>query len=855
MGFQIENGVLVKYTEEPGATEVVLPPEVAIIGKDAFVNCTHINKLTVSENFKDVEPGAFRGCTGFADENGFIVVEGALMGYCGEETELTTPDTAQIIWGGAFTGNTKIKSVVISGKTTHVLKQSFEGCTNLTRVVFRNGLEQIGMYAFAGCSALSEISFPGSLRQIAACAFWECTALKEIVLPAGVTEIGGDAFGKCSSLEKITLPDTIPEISFYCFYECENLKDVTITETEAENRMEIGLSNPSINLHVPSLQKYMQCRILCQHNLYVDGKPVREAVIPESLTPTVLPVFSGCQSLERITIGSSAAGLPDYAFRNCSNLKSVTISEGVSFVGMYAFDGCSSLADITIPESVTGIGRSAFLRCSSLTSITIPKDVKQIEAGLFYDCCSLKEVTILGETAIAETSFHGCRNLKRFVLRHPGLTAERNALQGLNLTDIDASPDVWKKLSAAMRKNLISDAAVALFLTKPDEQSTNMRAILADYTGGKAVRGNYLRKYSSEGSADLLAAYLHALKKPLPLDELDAYISEFSGAAAEICAVWLNYKKEHYSKNDVEKAEQETFEKELGFKERTVADWRKLFKFSYEDGGAVISQYKGNDTDVVIPEKIGSKKVIAIGKYAFSCCSKMKSILIPDSIVRIGEWAFVECKHLSSVTIPGSVQSIGEHAFTECGNLTSVALPNGLQTISNGLFSGCPNLTDIRIPDSVTVIEQSAFARCKKLEHIAIPNSVTEIGSSAFYKCGKLESIIISKNLKGINEGMLADCSSLKEILIPASVTKIGAWAFQGCSSLTEITIPENLKELDPRAFEDCTKLKVLTLHGKDIRIEYVEMKKCPVTFRIPAGSRVELYAKNYGIPYEYISE
>ena len=49
----------------------------------------------------------------------------------------------------------------------------------------------------------------------------------------------------------------------------------------------------------------------------------------------------------------------------------------------------------------------------------------------------------------------------------------------------------------------------------------------------------------------------------------------------------------------------------------TIADG----KFEYEvneDGGVTITKYTGNDTEVVIPSKIGGKKVTSIGDKAFA---------------------------------------------------------------------------------------------------------------------------------------------------------------------------------------------------------------------------------------------
>ena len=51
-------------------------------------------------------------------------------------------------------------------------------------------------------------------------------------------------------------------------------------------------------------------------------------------------------------------------------IKDLVIPDGVTSIGNYAFFNCSSLTSVTIPNSVTTIGRSAFYQCSNLTSVT-----------------------------------------------------------------------------------------------------------------------------------------------------------------------------------------------------------------------------------------------------------------------------------------------------------------------------------------------------------------------------------------------------------------------------------------------------------------------------------------------------
>ena len=58
--------------------------------------------------------------------------------------------------------------------------------------------------------------------------------------------------------------------------------------------------------------------------------------------------------------------------------------------------------------------------------------------------------------------------------------------------------------------------------------------------------------------------------------------------------------------------------------------------------------------------------------YAFSYCTSLTSITIPDSVTSIGEYAFLFCTGLTSVTIGNGVTSIGYAAFGNCTGLTSV---------------------------------------------------------------------------------------------------------------------------------------------------------------------------------------
>ena len=153
---------------------------------------------------------------------------------------------------------------------------------------------------------------------------------------------------------------------------------------------------------------------------------------------------------------------------------------------------------------------------------------------------------------------------------------------------------------------------------------------------------------------------------------------------------------------------------------------------------------------------------------AFSGCTSLTSIDIPNGVTSIGDYVFNECRALTGVTIPDGVTSIGDSAFSYCSSLTSVTIGNGVTSIGYEAFKGCKSLTSITIPDSVTIIGGWAFAYCSSLTSVTIGNGVTSIGYGAF-----------------------AGCSALTSITIPDSVTSIGHMAFYECESLTGVYITD----------------------------------------------------------------
>ena len=165
---------------------------------------------------------------------------------------------------------------------------------------------------------------------------------------------------------------------------------------------------------------------------------------------------------------------------------------------------------------------------------------------------------------------------------------------------------------------------------------------------------------------------------------------------------------------------------------------------TYKDSDS--SDYNEYFDSVVIPQSVvynnRTFKITSIGNGAFSSCSGLTNVTIPNSVTNIGYSAFRGCSGLTSVTIPNSVTSISGRAFDGCSGLTSVTIPNSVTSVGDYAFYDCSSLTSVVIPNSVTSIDYFAFCSCTSLTSVTIPNSVTRIFGGAFYCCSSLTEII-----------------------------------------------------------------------------------------------------------------
>ena len=180
MGFEIENGVLKKYTEEQDVTEVVIPDGVTSIGERAFEWGNSLTDVTIPDSVTRIGNKAFEGCYNL--------------------TNVTISDSVTSIGENAFSYtpfyNNDKREFVIYGRVLYKYKD------NQSSVTIPDCVTSIGNSAFRDCSNLTTVTIPDSVKKIGDYAFELCTDLTTVNISEKAVAIVGNAFWGDSNLKK-----------------------------------------------------------------------------------------------------------------------------------------------------------------------------------------------------------------------------------------------------------------------------------------------------------------------------------------------------------------------------------------------------------------------------------------------------------------------------------------------------------------------------------------------------------------------------------------------------------------------------------------------------------------------------
>lgn len=506
-----------------------------------------------------------------------------------------------------------------------------------------------------------------------------------------------------------------------------------------------------------------------QENAYTkhtdsDGKVWYEGIIEtntrEIPSITQSGVFQDCTTLKEITTFVNPT-IGENCFKNCENLDTVTILGNDNhydvIINNNAFMNCTQLKTVIfgsywynpMDDKVT-IGQNAFYGDVKLRHLQGQDNIKTIGNYAFKDCSELTVLTLLNCDSIGNQAFENCTNITKIIVKGSA-TFGSNIFSGCtNIEEIIFLGDCSTNSTITnMMTQLDSVAKTTLKVRVPNEPN--------DYYS------NYYNKLSGIETSKEWKTQLSNNKyesyNDIVLCDYDTKGNDGVWDTA-VAFGWLKYNIRHL----------------------TIYESEIITNFPQIANSRVINDVFDKDCD-----KHGGENGYSTnqGEHLLSF-NQFKWF---TGLTSVPSEAFSGCTNLSSVTIPDSVTSIENNAFYDCYDLSSVILNNNLSSIGDEAFYECYALSSINIPNNVTSIGSQTFYTCRSLTFVNIPSNVTNIGSDAFYGCTSVTDVYFNwaseEELQGViwvdaNEGNdFAGASSGNTIIhIPSGMTSYyEAWA------------------------------------------------------------------------------
>lgn len=585
--------------------------------------------------------------------------------------------------------------------------------------------------AFAGGS----YTVPDYVIKIDESAFEDCTQLTAITIPDTIDSIGDYTFSGCTNLKSITLPDSLTSIGKYAFQNCSKLESLTIPASIAysdvlgDGGYDNGYGNHAID---------------------------------------------GCTGLTSLVIKTNAD-----ESRYLDNSAWIFVKDGVEYrlydesrVFVNGFADGADKENLEIPETISlgteytvcAVGDNAFRNNTTLKTLTLPGSVYMILAEAFEGCTSLESVTINNKNTKALSvnlmAFSGCTALQ--TVTGNLITAAYEAFSGCSALTGIAFVDVELDAALLARYNELQQQYSELEWQQYQSEDPNDEQLISQM---EAVRNelSLVKKKLGTGSIGD-----HAFQNCTSLAsvKIGSGVLSISYNAFDGCNTFSSvvYNSEAVIAGS-DRSDGITF---------AAGD----YKYAVRAKGKAALIHNTYTGSITIPETVKAGDgdtftVTAIGFNAFSNCSGVTSVNIPDSVVAIEPWAFSKCTSLASLTLPEDVEYIGDKAFSHCSSLSTLSIPSKVTEIGMGAFEQS-GLTELTIPDAVTSIREETISNCGSLEELTIGSGVENIASYAIHHNPSLKQVIIKA----------------------ATPPNVGEdWLFYGCDALTDIVVPESSLE------------------------------------------------------------
>lgn len=374
-------------------TEFTVPEGVVCLRKDTFYGCEKLQKLVLPNSLLIIGDSAVRSCEELTEvtlNDGLRRIEDRAFSYCPIQ-QVFIPQGAKAVRSYAFEADTKKKKVKRKDYADPVSEEFLSGGFDI-----RDGI--LNCYLGKG----GDVEIPDGVIEVAPHAF-EDAQIKSVIVPGSVKRIGKYAFCNCSKLVKITFSEGLEEIDDYAFMGTE------IEELVFPDGL-VRIGNHAFAPHFRnSIHKLSFGNGLAFIGDYAFGEfgaeiSMKELSFPDTLIEIGDNVFSNCEQLEKLCLGSGIKKIGSHNFEKCEKLTTLVLPEGLRSIGSSSFSKCG-ITEITLPESLTQLGFNALCYSPQLSRANIKCRLGPVISQLFKGCTIEKLEIPQGVKIIESYSF------------------------------------------------------------------------------------------------------------------------------------------------------------------------------------------------------------------------------------------------------------------------------------------------------------------------------------------------------------------------------------------------------------------------------------------------------------------
>lgn len=690
----------------------------------------------------------------------------------------------------------------------HAIKDgAFKNNKFIRKITIKGNIQTIGEEAFAN-SNIEEVVFEGNFKGLA---------------------IGAGAFRNCVRITAITLPDNVEQIGDNVFEGCYNLTNLAYSA-----EIPLGRLFTTVNPQNDNWYEAKQGDVT-----YYLPKKLKEIVVTNTATAIADYAFQNASQLTKVTLATQNGDKPyttkigNYAFANTGsievNLGSVEIIGNAAFrnSGIAKFDnnGVATVELIALKK----LGVDAFNGTTRITFVDFSKaSIDNVSARAFAN------------SSIARVNLGRIKTISMSAFANSKLSV---------ISDSESVETIMEKAffnATAIKANIINDNFINVVdIGKEAFFGTDF----FNTASGLVVIGKVLYSAKSEGGTIApkpnvvsIAPYAFEKSQFVTLDlsgfsslkYIESYAFAGNGNIVEVTlpASLSEIKDSAFKGSSIQKIN-------LSACSNISRIWQYAFANCKNLDTITFATFTSTD-DMAVK--------LAINDYAFSGCTALVTLNLPENLGTLDSYAFKGCTKLTTVNFvanakfitpettggeeptttaydpAGLVTTIGDGAFMDCTSLTTITLPYFIARIGNSAFENCTALATFTTMDgadkktaALRTIGDRAFFGNTSLNNVDVNTTkgVNTIGVSAFENCGQLATI----NLSGVTkfaEGVFRNAKALKSVTMSASASiYVGQEAFRNCVTLSDITA--RIAAADDGAFRNCISLRAITFVSSGI--------------------------------------